>query len=339
MPEIKLKGVRYETFVHSLTFCCCWLRRGSGDSNVQVIPDPVEQPEVALSVCSDITDDNGELRRDFLCNEDGSVNENDYIAIHSDHVWFVCIDTEGKRYGAGYGPVDKFERICSGEIYRGEGMQGVGIFFELPERTIPADNFEVCPSPDELTKFVDTFEPANTFDVAPVLSFADSSTEYHKQLVRESVSFLNKALPDEYDITESGIDVEGSDGGALSVPGGEIYIQFFPERAGVPVGLAVGRYIRIVGGAEHEIGNSSALRKSYVLFIAHEIMHVLGLSGHVDLPTNSIMMEGDDIIRRFVRDRNWPREEILSAVDVWGIRYFYEDATRDPEEWLAGRCN
>ena len=62
-------------------------------------------------------------------------------------------------------------------------------------------------------------------------------------------------------------------------------------------------------------------------------------SGHIDLPTNSIMMDGDNIIRRFVNDREWPREEILSAVDVWGIRYFYEDATGDPEEWLAGRCN
>ena len=68
-------------------------------------------------------------------------------------------------------------------------------------------------------------------------------------------------------------------------------------------------------------------------------MHVLGFSGHIDLPTNSIMMDGDDIIRRFVNDREWPREEILSAVDVWGIRYFYEDATGDPEEWLEGRCN
>ena len=100
----------------------------------------------------------------------------------------------------------------------------------------------------------------------------------------------------------------------------------------------MGRYIRIIGGAEHEIGNSSALRESYVLFIAHEIMHVLGFSGHIDLPTDSIMMEGDDIIRRFVNDREWPREEILSAVDAWGIRYFYEDATGDPEEWLENRC-
>ena len=201
-----------------------------------------------------------------------------------------------------------------------------------------SDNFEVCPSPDELTKFVDTFEPVNKFDAAPVLSFADSSTEYHKQLARESVSLLNRALPDEYDITESGVDVQGSDGGALQVPEGEIYIQFFPERPNVPVGLAVGRYIRIIGGAEHEIGNSSALRKSYVLFIAHEIMHVLGFSGHIDPPTDSIMMDGGYIIDRFVTDRNWPRAEILSAVDVWGIRYFYEDATGDPEEWLASRC-
>ncbi len=198
--------------------------------------------------------------------------------------------------------------------------------------------FEACPSPDELTKFVNTFDPVNRFDSAPVLSFADSSTEYHKQLARESVSLLNRALPDEYDITESGVDVEGSDGGALQVPEGEIYIQFFPEQPNVPVGLAVGRYIRITGGAEHEIGRSSALRKSYVLFIAHEIMHVLGFSGHIDLPTNSIMMDGFYIIDRFVTDREWPREEILSAVDVWGIRYFYEDATGDPEEWLENRC-
>ena len=211
---------------------------------------------------------------------------------------------------------------------------------EEPEVMEPEEvsGFEVCPSPDELTKFVDTLITGDRFEVAPVLSFADSSTEYHKQLARESVSLLNRALPDEYDITESGVDVEGSEGGALQVPEGEIYIQFFPERPNVPVGLAVGGYIRITGGAEHEINNSSALRKSYVLFIAHEIMHVLGFSGHITPPTNSIMMDGFNIIQRFVKDREWPREEILSAVDVWGIRYLYEDATQGPEEWLEGRC-
>ena len=205
-----------------------------------------------------------------------------------------------------------------------------------PEVEEPADNFEVCPSPDELTKFVDTLITGDRFEVAPVLSFAGSPAEYERELVRESVSLLNRALPDEYDITESGTDVEGSDGGALSVPEGEIYIQFFPEQANVPVGLAVGRYIRIIGSTL--ITDSPALRKSYVLFTAHEIMHVLGFSGHISLPTNSIMMEGGDIIRRFVRDREWPREGILSAVDVWGIRYLYEDATEDPEEWLESRC-
>ena len=309
---------------------------GSGDSNVQANPDPVD-PVEEVPMCSEIADgildDRGAIRFDVICNEDGSVKE-EKLQTEEDSpeplFKIRCIKSDGKGYGWKAG-LDYFKRACSGQ-------------FDLPvlsgiKETTSVDGFEVCPSPDELSKFVDTFEPANTFDVAPVLSFADSSTEYHKQLVRESVSFLNKALPDEYDITESGIDVEGSDGGALQVPVGEIYIQFFPEQTGVPVGLAVGRYVRIIGGAEHEIGNSSALRESYVLFIAHEIMHVLGFSGHIDLPTNSIMMEGDDIIRRFVRDRDWPKEEILSAVDVWGIRYFYEDATGDPEEWLEGRCN
>ena len=85
----------------------------------------------------------------------------------------------------------------------------------------------MCPGADELTKFVDTFEPVNRFDVAPVLSFADSSTEYHKQLVRESVSFLNKALPDEYDITESGIDVEEAMGEHSKFQMGGFIYNFF----------------------------------------------------------------------------------------------------------------
>ncbi len=205
-----------------------------------------------------------------------------------------------------------------------------------PEEVELEDDFEVCPGADELTKFVDTLITGDRFTEAPVLSFAGSPAEYERELVRESVSLLNRALPDEYDITESGEDVEGSDGGALQVPEGEIYIQFLPEQTGVPVGLAVGRYIRIIGSSS--ITDSSALRKSYVLFTAHEIMHVLGFSGHISLPTNSIMMEGDDIIRRFVRDREWPREEVLSAVDVWGIRYLYEDVGIGPEEWLESRC-
>ena len=204
-----------------------------------------------------------------------------------------------------------------------------------PEMEEPADNFEMCPSADELTKFVDTLITGDRFEVAPVLSFAGQPTEHQRELVRESVSLLNRALPDEYDITESDVDVEGSDGGALQVPEGEIYIQFFPEQTGVSVGLAVGRYIRIIAGRTE---TSAALYKSYVLFTAHEVMHVLGFSGHISLPTNSIMMEGGDIIRRFVRDREWPREEILSAVDVWGIRYLYEDATQGPGEWLESRC-
>ena len=307
---------------------------GSGDSNVQVNPDSVD-PVEEIPMCSELVDDMGAIRFDLICNEDGSAKETELDQIElvqtdsNAYYEFSCINPDGRRQGHKIN-LDIIERICAGE-------EEPSIILK-PEGMTPPDNFETCPSPDELTKFVDTFEPANTFDVAPVLSFADSSTEYHKQLVRESVTALNRALPDEYDITESGIDVEGSEGGALQVPVGEIYIQFFPEQTGVPVGLAVGRYIRIIGGAEHEIGRSSALRKSYVLFIAHEIMHVLGFSEHISLPTNSIMMEGDDIIRRFVRDRNWPREEILSAVDVWGIRYFYEDGTGDPEEWLAGRC-
>ena len=208
---------------------------------------------------------------------------------------------------------------------------------EEPEVMEPEEisGFEVCPSADELTKFVDTLITGDRFEVAPVLSFAGQPTEHQRELVRESVSLLNRALPDEYDITESDVDVEGSDGGALQVPEGEIYIQFFPEQTGVSVGLAVGRYIRIIAGRTE---TSAVLYKSYVLFTAHEIMHVLGFSGHISLPTNSIMMEGGDIIRRFVRDREWPREEILSAVDVWGIRYLYEDATQGPGEWLESRC-
>lgn len=299
---------------------------GSGDSNVQLNPDPVDSVEVPM--CSEILDDRGAIRLDLLCNEDGSIIfETDGLFVD-----FNCILPNGNQ--SEWALDDEFiEGICA------EGFNQ-HIFLPMGDGSNEReDNFETCPTPDELDKFVNTFRPVNRFDVAPVLSFADSSTEYHKQLVRDSVSFLNRALPDEYDIAESGADVEGSEGGALQVPQGEIYIQFFPERPNVPVGLAVGRYIRITGGAEHEIGGSSALRLSYVLFIAHEIMHVLGFSGHIDLPTDSIMMDGNDVIQRFVTDRNWPRVGILAPVDVWGIRYFYEDATQDPGEWLADRCN
>ena len=293
---------------------------GSGDSSVQVITDPVSE----TPMCSEILDDRGAIRLDLLCNEDGFPLDLEtgptpigYAPAPNDspgYFRFRCIRPDGGSSGWSAGQ-DIIENICA------DGFNSHILSYFRKET--PADNFETCPNPDELTKFVDTLITGDRFTEAPVLSFASSSTDYHRRLVRESVSLSNRALPDEYDITESGEDVEGSDGGALSVPEGEIYVQFFPERTGVPVGLAVGRYIRITGGAEHEIGNSSALRKSYVLFIAHEIMHVLGFSGHISLPTDSIMMEGGNIIRRFVTDREWPREEILSSVDVWGIRYLY----------------
>ena len=313
---------------------------GSGDSNVQVNSDPVDPDPIDESLfpmCSEILDEKGAIKLDVLCNEDGSIRNyetSDFIKEGPDSTGLVYItvnchsETSSHSWSS---PRNNIEQICA------DGFNPY-IFTPFGE-VAPADGFEVCPTPDELNKFVNTFRPVNRFHFAPVLSFAGSATEYHKQLVRESVSLLNRALPDEYDITESGVDVEGSEGGALQVPEGEIYIQFFPEQPNVPVGLAVGRYIRITGGAEHEIGNSSALRESYVLFIVHEIMHVLGFNGHISPPTDSIMMDGFYIIDRFVTDRNWPREEILSAVDVWGIRYFYEDVTEDPEEWLESRCN
>ena len=94
--------------------------------------------------------------------------------------------------------------------------------------------------------------------------------------------------------------------------------------------------ILIINSGDSTTETSAALRKSYVLFIAHEIMHVLGFSGHITPPTDSIMMDGFNIIDRFVKDREWPRKEILSAVDGWGIRYLYEDVTMAPEDWLGG---
>ena len=303
---------------------------GSGDSNVQINPNPVD-PAEEVPMCSEIVDDRGAIRLDSFCNEDGTPKRTDLTGIQlilEPHAYYelACIPPGGGHQGSKIN-LDIIERICAGEEEP--------IIILKPEGTTPVDNFEICPNPDELDKFIDTLITGDRFEVAPVLSFASQPTEHLRGLVRESVSLLNRALPEEYNITESGEDVEGSDGGALQVPEGEIYIQFFPAQPNVPVGIAVGRYIRIIEG---QTETSAALRKSYVLFIAHEIMHVLGFSGHITPPTDSIMMDGFNIINRFVKDREWPREEILSAVDVWGIRYLYEDVTMAPEDWLESRC-
>ena len=165
---------------------------------------------------------------------------------------------------------------------------------EMPEPTPPAPRPEepdpYCYTTDQETiiEFLEeTVEGrVERWNRSPVVRVVSGATRKQREIVGQSIGWLNLALPKKYDID---IEADVQEGSSSSV--GEIHIEYTPEINAVgstwtnpdPAfeGAIGSSLIRIQAGTAFSlIGDCE---KVQLWIITHELLHALGFSDHVDM--------------------------------------------------------
>lgn len=185
------------------------------------------------------------------------------------------------------------------------------------------------------------------FPESPTVRIAEGTDDHQRAMILHAVAMVNRALP-----YESHIKI-GTDAPALAligdVPDGQIFVDFAlhddwkpaPRPDFLPTGQAQSQDRFVTKGGEQtrqrraahiwlqDSPRLSPARRIAMSTMVHELLHALGINGHVD---------PDKYPASFLRETLPPKETRLGPLDIAAIQALYTrlDVATQPEDLTLG---